>query len=98
MPAMTHFAALLRLLAGFESQVTEKIDPNLALYCSRFAVRSVCHAFLPSTGASPTATLQKSVLAFEQIICERMQSFSVAFTENRQGILRFTGEPPGFGA
>ena len=29
--AMIAFAALLRLLAGFESQVTEEIDPNLAL-------------------------------------------------------------------
>jgi N6-L-threonylcarbamoyladenine synthase len=29
--AMIAFAALLRLQAGFESQVTEEIDPNLAL-------------------------------------------------------------------
>jgi N6-L-threonylcarbamoyladenine synthase len=29
--AMIAFAALLRLRAGFESQVTEEIDPNLAL-------------------------------------------------------------------
>jgi tRNA N6-adenosine threonylcarbamoyltransferase len=29
--AMVAFAALLRLRAGFESQVTEEIDPNLAL-------------------------------------------------------------------
>jgi N6-L-threonylcarbamoyladenine synthase len=29
--AMIAFAALLRLHAGFESQVTEEIDPNLAL-------------------------------------------------------------------
>jgi hypothetical protein len=28
---MIAFAALLRLRAGFESQVTEEIDPNLAL-------------------------------------------------------------------
>ncbi|MFZ0915647.1 MAG: tRNA (adenosine(37)-N6)-threonylcarbamoyltransferase complex transferase subunit TsaD, partial [Candidatus Udaeobacter sp.] len=28
---MIAFAALLRLQAGFESQVTEEIDPNLAL-------------------------------------------------------------------
>jgi hypothetical protein len=28
---MIAFAALLRLHAGFESQVTEEIDPNLAL-------------------------------------------------------------------
>ena len=29
--AMIAFAALLRLKAGFESKVTEEIDPNLAL-------------------------------------------------------------------
>jgi N6-L-threonylcarbamoyladenine synthase len=29
--AMIAFAALLRLQAGFESKVTEEIDPNLAL-------------------------------------------------------------------
>jgi N6-L-threonylcarbamoyladenine synthase len=29
--AMIAFAALLRLRAGFESQVAEEIDPNLAL-------------------------------------------------------------------
>jgi len=29
--AMIAFAAILRLRAGFESQVTEEIDPNLAL-------------------------------------------------------------------
>jgi N6-L-threonylcarbamoyladenine synthase len=29
--AMIAFAALLRLEAGFESRVTEEIDPNLAL-------------------------------------------------------------------
>jgi hypothetical protein len=28
---MIAFAALLRFQAGFESQVTEEIDPNLAL-------------------------------------------------------------------
>jgi hypothetical protein len=28
---MIAFAALLRLQAGFESQVTEEIDPNLVL-------------------------------------------------------------------
>ena len=39
--AMIAFAALLRLRAGFESHVTEEIDPNLALACSRFAMRSV---------------------------------------------------------
>jgi N6-L-threonylcarbamoyladenine synthase len=31
--AMIAFAALLRLLAGFESHVTEEIDPNLPLAC-----------------------------------------------------------------
>jgi len=29
--AMIAFAALLRLQAGFESKLTEEIDPNLAL-------------------------------------------------------------------
>ncbi len=40
--AMIAFAALLRLRAGFESQVTEEIDPNLALACSRFACEAAC--------------------------------------------------------
>ena len=52
--AMIAFAALLRLRAGFESQVTEEIDPNLALACSRFAVRSVVHALVAFARASPT--------------------------------------------
>ena len=59
--AMIAFAALLRFRAGFESQVTEEIDPNLALACSRFAVRSVLDTFVRARVAHrATATNQYS--------------------------------------
>ena len=65
--AMIAFAALLRLRAGFESQVTEEIDPNLALACSRLRLRSAAKAFVADRVAH-RATATDSVLALEQII------------------------------
>ena len=38
--AMIALAGLLRLQGGFQSQVTEEIDPNLALVPSRYALRN----------------------------------------------------------